>query len=110
MGMTHGLGRRGARLSLALSLCVLSGCMTMGLKSAVDFSVVVEKSTPRQALVYIDGQYIGTLGAVEARGLRLPEGKHRVTIELAGYFPYDQIVRSDLKPISLAVELLKLPE
>lgn len=88
----------------------LSGCATMGVRSAVDLTVEVEEETPGSALVYIDEQYIGTLRAVEVRGLRLPEGEHRISIEKTGYFPYDTVVVSDLKPIHLKVRLLRLPE
>lgn len=82
----------------------------MGVRSAVDLTVEVEDGTPGSALVYIDEQYIGTLAAVRARGLRLPEGEHRVSVEKTGYFPYDAVVVSDLKPIHLKVRLLRLPE
>lgn len=82
----------------------------MGVRSAVDFTVEVAEGTPGSALVYIDEHYIGTLGAVQARGLRLPEGEHRISVEKTGYFPYDTVVVSDLKPIHLKVRLLRLPE
>lgn len=82
----------------------------MGLRSAVDFSVTVAEGSPKTALVFIDEQYVGTLAAVEARGIRLPEGKHRISVEKAGYFPFDRVVESDLHPIHLDVVLLKLPE
>lgn len=97
-------------LLFALGLLCSTSCATMGMRSAVDLSVKVAQGTPGAALVYIDGRYIGSLAAVAARGVRLPEGQHRISIEKAGYFPYDVIVESDLQPISLEVELLKLPE
>jgi len=98
---------RALLLGVALSA---SGCATMGLRSAVDMTVKIGERTPRSALVYIDGRYIGTLKAVAARGVRIPEGKHRLTVEKSGYFPYDKIIVSDLKPIELEVRLLKLPD
>lgn len=82
----------------------------MGMRSAVDLTVAVESGTPGSALVYVDGQYVGTLAAVAARGLRLPEGEHRISVEKTGYFPYDTIVVSRLDPIHLDVKLLRLPE
>ena len=96
--------------ALLLLLACLSGCATMGLKSAVDLRVTVAPGTPEQALVYIDEQYVGTLAAVAARGVRIPEGKHRFTVEKAGYFPMDRILVSRAQPIALRVELLPLPE
>lgn len=88
----------------------MSSCATMGLRSAVDMSVTVQPGTPREALVYIDGKYVGSLAAVEARGVRIPEGEHRLTVEKVGYFPYDTVIVSDLEPIQLKIELLKLPD
>ena len=104
------IGKAAQGVILLALIAQLGGCATMGLRSAVDFSVKVAPETPGSALVYIDDQYIGTLAAVAARGLRLPEGEHRVTIEKTGYFPFDAIVESRLKPISLDVKLLRLPD
>lgn len=82
----------------------------MGLKSAVDLTMEPQEGSPGGALVYVDEQYVGTLQAVAARGLRLPEGEHRITVEKVGYFPFDKIVVSDLDPIHLKIELLALPD
>jgi hypothetical protein len=82
----------------------------MGLRSAVDLTVEVAKDTPGSALVYVDGHYVGTLAALAARGLRIPEGKHRISVEKTGYFPYDVIVVSKIDPIHLQVALLPLPD
>jgi hypothetical protein len=102
---------RGSVLLLLLNLILsLPACATMGLRSAVDLTVQVDPEAPGGALVYVDEHYVGTLSAVVARGLRLPEGEHRITVEKTGYFPYDQIVVSDVDPIHLKVELLELPE
>ncbi len=92
------------------ALLVSGGCATMGLRSAVDMTVKMGHGAPPSALVYIDGQYIGSLAAVVARGVRVPEGKHRLTVEKTGYFPYDTIIESDLEPILVEVELLPLPD
>ncbi len=102
--------RVGALGCLALFLALPLGCATMGLRSAVSMTVKPGEQTPADALVYIDGQYIGSLAAVAARGVRVPEGEHRLTVEKNGYFPYDTIIVSDLDPIALKVELLRLPE
>jgi hypothetical protein len=98
-----------AVLALVFAL-ISSGCATMGLRSAVDLSVKLGEHAPPSALVYIDGQYIGTLAALAARGVRVPEGKHRLSVEKTGYFPYDAIIVSDLYPIQLDIDLLPLPE
>lgn len=86
------------------------GCATFGLRSAVTMHVERHEDTPKDALVYVDEQYIGTLGYVAARGVRLPEGEHRITVEKTGFFPHDVVVVSDREPIHLKVRLLRLPE
>lgn len=93
-----------------LALGAALGCATMGLKSAVHLSLEREKDTPRRALVYIDEQFIGTLDYVAAKGVRLPEGKHRISVQKNGYYPFDALVESDRYPIHLRVALLRLPD
>jgi hypothetical protein len=64
------------------------------------------------ASVTIDDQYIGTFAYVAARGVALPPGKHRVTVEKAGYFPWDRIVegKEGQGPVQLDVKLTKIPD
>lgn len=79
-------------------------------RAAVSLSVARAADTPRDASVYIDEQFVGFLGVVAARGVRLPEGEHRISVEKVGYFPWDRLVVSDRKPISLTVALRKIPD
>jgi hypothetical protein len=88
---------------------MLMGCAA-GARAAVRLSVERAASTPRDASVYIDEQFVGFLGVVAARGVKLPEGEHRITVEKVGYFPWDEQVVSDRKPITLKVELRKVPD
>jgi hypothetical protein len=64
------------------------------------------------ASVTIDDQYVGALAFVASRGVALPPGKHRVTVEKAGYFPWDHIVEAHEgdAPIRLDVPLTKIPD
>ena len=73
-------------------------------------SLVRIADTPRDASVYIDEQFVGFLGVVVARGVRLPEGEHRISVEKVGFFSWDRLVVSDRQPIDLSVELRKIPE
>ena len=95
---------------ITLTAAFSGGCATMGLRSAVSMKVERDPKTPRDALVYIDEQYVGTLAFVAARGVRVPEGHHRLSVEKNGYFPFDALIVSDREPIRLKVSLLKLPE
>ena len=67
---------------------------------------------PKSASVTIDDQFVGTLDVVAARGVALPPGAHRVTVEAAGYFAWDKIVeaREGGGPLRLEVQLAPIPE
>jgi hypothetical protein len=80
-------------------------------RAAVTLTLVRTKATaPGDANVYIDEELIGPLAYVAARGVRLPEGEHRITIQRTGYFPWDRIVVSDRDAIRLDVQLRKIPD
>jgi hypothetical protein len=62
------------------------------------------------ASVTIDDQYVGALAYVTSRGVALPPGKHRITVERLGYFPWDKLVEADDDPIRLDVRMVKIPD
>jgi hypothetical protein len=102
--------RRSRRHALgALGLMVLGGCQE-NLRAAVSLSLRKSAKSPRDASVYIDEEYVGPLGYVAARGVRLPVGEHRITIVKEGYFPWDRLVTADRQPIALDVELVPVPD
>jgi PEGA domain len=68
------------------------------------------KQTPRDASVIIDEEYVAPLWLVAARGVRLPVGTHRITVQKEGYFPWDKQVTADRLPITLDVELVPIPD
>ncbi len=65
----------------------------------------------KDALVTIDDEYVGKLGRLQRRGIKLPVGEHRITIEKVGFFPFDQLIimhaeqQQDMK-----VELTEIPD
>lgn len=95
---------------VTLICCLMGGVAACGLRSAVTLTMQPARGTPPDASVIIDEQFVGFLGYVAARGVRLPEGEHRITVEREGYFPWDRIVESDRKPIALDVELIPIPD
>jgi hypothetical protein len=100
-----------AAAALALLLLLsLSSCEQGVGRPAVSLSLAREAESPRDAAVLIDEEYIGQLGYVAARGVRLPIGKHRITIEKPGYFPWDRLVEADRDAIHLDVELEPIPD
>ena len=92
-------------------LWVVIALLTVGcVRTAVSLRIATEPGTPADASVTINEEFVGLLGFVAARGVRLPEGEHRITIQREGYFPWDAIVVSDRKPIHLRVKLRRIPD
>lgn len=44
---------------------------------------------PAQANVQVDEHFVGSARVLEKRPAQLTVGKHRVTVDAAGYFPHD---------------------
>lgn len=62
------------------------------------------------ALVTIDDRYVGKLGEVERRGVGLLPGRHRITVEQVGFFPFDVLVEAVEAPLEVTVELERVPD
>ncbi len=109
MSRAHDRNMTFPRRQLGTCVCLLvAGCT--GLTPAVSMRVKPHPKTPLDASVWIDEEFVGLLGYVTARGVRLREGEHRITIERDGYFPWDRIVVSDREPIQLDVRLIPIPD
>jgi len=67
---------------------------------------------PPDATVTIDERYLGSLAIVRRRGVALPPGRHRITVERSGFFPYDKLV--DVKdgdpPLTIDVAMDRIPD
>jgi hypothetical protein len=94
----------GALLALApLASCQLSAYASPTVSLRVTGNVA-------DAHVTIDDIPVGALGYVAARGVALPPGKHRVTVERTGYFPWDALVEAKDDPIYLQITLVPIPD
>ena len=105
-------GKRRRILSLLLPLAIavtIPACFQTP-RAVVAMKLQRGRNTPRDASVTVDEEYVGPLYLVAVQGLRLPVGKHRVTVTREGYFPWDRLVEADRRPIELAVELVPIPE
>jgi hypothetical protein len=80
------------------------------LRGAVSLRLNISKAAPSDASVLIDEEYIAPLAYVAVHGVRLPEGEHRITVQKDGYFPWDQLVVAGRDPITLNVELVRIPD
>jgi hypothetical protein len=96
---------RGVALAIAAAAPLLGACATVPATA----SLRVKGALP-DASVTIDDQYVGALAFVAARGVALPPGKHRITVEKTGYFPWDKVVEAKDEPIHLDVILTKIPD
>jgi hypothetical protein len=96
--------RRPGLLAAAL---VLASCQFSTPARTVSLRV---KGNVPDAQVTIDDMLIGPLGYVAARGVALPPGKHRITVEKTGFFPWDMLVEAKDHPIFLQVELVPIPD
>jgi PEGA domain len=92
-----------AALGVALSACVAAAPRTTSLR--------VQGTVP-DASVTVDDRYIGAFAFVAAHGVALPPGKHRITVEKSGFFPWDRLVEAHQgdPPIHLDVALVKIPD
>ncbi len=106
--LTRGLG--GFALAAQLTLGLAVGCGPGAARAAVSMRITGPGDTPRDAAVFIDEEYVGPLGFVAARGVRLPVGEHRITVQKDGYFPWDAWVEADREPVHLQVELVPIPD
>jgi hypothetical protein len=95
-------------LCAVIALSLVTGCG--GGKSYVVLKLTKAQSAPGDASVIIDEEYVAPLGIVALRGVKLPYGEHRITVEREGYFPWDRLVFSDREPITLDVELVPIPD
>lgn len=90
-------------LAATLSACVSGAPKTTSLR--IDGNV-------DDASVTIDDQLVGSVKVIEKRGVALPPGRHRISIEKPGFFPHDQLV--DVKEgdptVSLKIELERIPD
>lgn len=90
----------------AAALAALAGCGA----AMKPTSLKVSGNVP-DAAVTIDDQYIGSLKFVSGKGVALPPGKHRITVERTGYFPWDRLVEATSdQPITLDVQMVPIPD
>ncbi len=68
--------------------------------------------SPPNASVTIDDVFVGRLDIVSARGVALPIGSHRVSVEAPGYLPWDKIVeaKDGAGPVRIEVRLVATPD
>lgn len=103
-----------SRVRSAVIICSLHVFACAGTPPARTVSLRMRGNGTPYATVTIDDQHIGPLASVRQRGVALPPGKHTVTIENPGFFPWDRVVvapdNANAQPIVLDVQLQKIPD
>lgn len=94
---------------LVIAFGFVAGC-TLSSRAVVPVRMQRLEGTPRDAEVSVDEEYVGPLYLIAAQGLRLPVGKHRITVTKDGFFPWDRLVDADRSTIQLPVKLVRVPE
>lgn len=95
-------------LAFGLVLVASAGCF----REAPMTTSLRMRGTPPDARVTVDDQHLGALAFVARRGVALPPGRHRISVEKPGYFPYDRVVEVDEgdPPVQLDVKLEPIPD
>ncbi len=110
---------RGARpaLSAFVAMAAFAGMMAMGASAcgpaAVPKTVSMRMAGgPSNASVTVDDIFVGTLDVVSRRGVALPPGKHRVSVEAPGHLPWDKIIEAKEGEtlLKLDVKLVPVPD
>ena len=92
-------------VTFAATLALFAGCA-----SAPPQTHLTLTGNVPDASVTIDDQDVGTMKHVTKHGVALPPGTHRLTVEKQGYFPFDRLIESKGKTVSLKVELEPIPD
>jgi hypothetical protein len=103
--------QRFSRPTLVAAACVCLATAACEPTPPKTVSLRVAGNVP-DAHVTIDDQYLGAFAYVAKKGVALPPGQHRITIEKVGYFPWDRVVvaREGDPLIKLDVVLVEIPD
>ena len=100
--------KRAASLALLLAL----GSAACGPPAAPKTVSMRMVGGPPNASVTVDDLFVGTLDVVSRRGVALPPGTHRVSVEAPGHLPWDKIIeaKEGQAPVRVDVKLVPVPD
>ena len=98
-------------MKIAFALAFVLGCGAPGNGASKTIALTMTGS-PLDARVTVDDQIVGTLDMVQARGVAMPPGQHRVSVEHEGFFPFDTIVdaKEGEKVVRIEAKLVPVPD
>ena len=90
-------------------VALVMGCAPPAVRPTVSLRM---EGGPPNASVTVDDVFVGRLDIVVRRGVALPPGTHRVSVEAPGYLPWDKLVeaKDGGTPLHLAVKLVAEPD
>ncbi|MDB4936210.1 MAG: hypothetical protein JWP87_3182 [Labilithrix sp.] len=99
----------GVKLTSVLVALALAACGPPGAPKTVSMRMA---GGPANASVTVDDIFVGTLDVVSKRGVALPPGTHRISVEAPGHLPWDKIVeaREGDAAVRLDVKLVPVPD
>jgi hypothetical protein len=107
---TRWSGRRLAgSAAVAVALSLVTACAFIPYSSTQTVSLRMQGNVA-DAQVTVDDLPLGALAYVASHGVALPPGRHRITVEKAGYFPWDAVLEAQDEPIFLQVKLVPIPD
>lgn len=106
---------RSSSSSFLFVACLLCACTKHTPNAGATLQLTVAPED-RDADVWVDGNYIGTVGDLQGRAagpLKLAPGAHRVEVRKSGRFPVQRTVKVEAggpSSIALEAELLEDPQ
>ncbi len=98
-----------ARLAICILVATALACGPPAVGPTVSMRML---GGPPNASVTVDDVFVGTLDVVMRRGVALPPGTHRVSVEAPGHLPWDKAVeaKEGQGPLRLDVKLVPVPD
>ena len=99
-------------MRLPRALFLLAAASACGPPAALPTVSMRMEGGPPGASVTVDDVFVGTLDVVMKRGVALPTGAHRISVEAPGHVPWDKIVeaKEGQGPLRLDVKLVPVPD
>jgi len=98
--------------AFALAIALLLATIACGPPAVVKTVSMKMVGGPANASVTVDDIFVGTLDVVSRRGVALPPGTHRVSVEAPGHLPWDKLVeaKEGEAAVHLDVKLVPIPD
>jgi hypothetical protein len=76
------------RRKTLILLFMLFGCGPAPEAAKLTLGGLAIRCDPPDAVLFVDDKYMGTVGSLKGRAVKLPEGVHRIEVRKEGYFSH----------------------